>query len=239
MSKHMFEIERLEQILELLRECQTASVKSLAKRMFVSEATIRRDLNELELHGLVKRVHGGAVLLDGANREVPLYLREQQSVEAKRKIAAEAARFLRDGQVIFLDASSTTRFLIKHFEAFKALTIVTYGLRNAQEMSNLNHKIFCTGGLLIQNSSAYAGDYTIEFVRNFNADIFFFSSQGVSEDGQITDSSCEETCVRRAMIEQSKTHVFLCDQNKRGFTYCYNLCNVSQVHYFISDFNPK
>ncbi len=79
----MLEVERFEKIMEYLREKKTAPVNVLAKRLFVSEATMRRDLSELERKGLVKRLHGGAILLDGANQELPLYLRERQNTDAK------------------------------------------------------------------------------------------------------------------------------------------------------------
>ena len=231
----MFEIERLDRILALLREKQTATVKALAFQLYASEATVRRDLNELEKRGLIKRVHGGAVLLDGANRELPLYVREQQNVEAKRVIAAKAARHLQDGQVIFLDASSTVMFLIKHLESFQSLTIITNGMKTAQELSTLNHKVYCTGGLMLHNSSAYVGDYAADFVRHFNADVFFFSSRGVTEDGRITDESSEETNIRRVMFAQSRKRIFLCDQSKIGKTYCYNLCHTGQTDEFITN----
>lgn len=238
-NEHMFEVERLEQIMNYLRQKQTATVKVLAKRLFVSEATVRRDLNELEHQGLIKRIHGGAVLLDGASRELPLYVREQQSAEAKRLIASKAAHYLHDGQVIFLDASSTVMYLIKYFENFHSLTLITNGLKTAQELSTLNHKVYCTGGLMLHNSSAYVGDYATDFVRNFNADLFFFSSRGVSRDGLITDASSEETHVRKVMFEQSQKRIFLCDHTKIGQIYCYNLCSVSQTDDYITDLTPE
>ena len=63
----MLEVERFEKIMEYLREKKTAPVNVLAKRLFVSEATMRRDLSELERKGLVKRLHGGAILLDATS----------------------------------------------------------------------------------------------------------------------------------------------------------------------------
>lgn len=231
----MFEIERLDRILALLREHQTATVKSLAASLYASEATIRRDLNELEKRGLVKRLHGGAALIDDANHALPLCVREQQNIEAKRTIANKASRFLREGQVIFLDASSTVMFLVPALEAFQSLTIITNGLKTAQELSRLNHKVYCTGGLMLHNSSAYVGDFAAEFVRHFNADVFFFSSYGVSEDGRITDESSEETNIRRVMFDHSRQHIFLCDRSKIGKTYCYNLCTTAQTDAFITD----
>lgn len=211
------------------------TVKTLAKRLFASEATVRRDLNELERKGFIKRLHGGAVLLDSATREVPLYVRQQQNTQAKQSIAEKAAQYIRDGQVIFLDASSTVMHLVKYFKNFENLTIITNGMKTAQELSTLHHKTYCTGGLMLHQSSAYVGDYTVDFIRHFNADLFFFSSRGVSEDGRITDASAEETHVRRIMFEQSRKKIFLYDQSKFGQVYCYNLCSMSQVDICISD----
>ena len=79
------------------------------------------------------------------------------------------------------------------------------------------------------------GDYAADFVRHFNADIFFFSSRGVSEDGRITDASSEENHIRRVMLEQSRQHIFLCDSSKRGKTYCYNLCRLDQLDTCVTD----
>ncbi len=198
----MLEVERFEKIMEYLREKKTAPVNVLAKRLFVSEATMRRDLSELERKGLVKRLHGGAILLDGANQELPLYLRERQNTDAKRIISEKASHHIVEGQTIFLDASSTAQYLIKYFENYQNLTIITNGLKTAQELNSLSHRIYCTGGLLLHNSSAYVGDFAADFVRNFNADIMFFSSRGVSESGQITDASREETYIRQVMLQR-------------------------------------
>ena len=173
--------------------------------------------------------------MDGANQELPLYLRERQNTDAKRIISEKASHHIVEGQTIFLDASSTAQYLIKYFENYQNLTIITNGLKTAQELNSLSHRIYCTGGLLLHNSSAYVGDFAADFVRNFNADIMFFSSRGVSESGQITDASREETYIRQVMLQQSRTHIFLCDHNKIGQVYCYNLCNVSQLDDYITD----
>ena len=95
----MLEVERFEKIMEYLREKKTAPVNVLAKRLFVSEATMRRDLSELERKGLVKRLHGGAILLDGANQELPLYLRERQNTDAKRIISEKASHHIVEGDI--------------------------------------------------------------------------------------------------------------------------------------------
>ena len=231
----MLEYTRLDSILEYLRENRNATVADLARRLYASEATIRRDLSALEQRGLLRRLHGGAVLTDDVRAEVPLAVRAQQNTRAKREIAAEAARCLEDGQVIFLDASSTALCLLRHLENYQNLTIVTNGLRTAEALSRLPHKTFCTGGLMLHNSSAFVGSYAEDFIRHFNADVFFFSSRGLSDDGMITDASQEENAVRQAMRAASRRHIFLCDDSKIGKTYCYNLCHVREVDEWITN----
>lgn len=231
----MMEYSRQDNIISYLREHKTATVVNLAKRLYASEATIRRDLTLLEQKGLVKRVHGGAVLTEETQHELPLYLREQQNIQAKKAIAAQAADFLADGQTIFLDASSTVMFLIPYFEKMNQLTIVTNGLKTAQELSHLSHTTYCTGGLMLHNSSAYVGNFAEAFIRHFNADLFFFSSRGLSDEGKITDASSEETHIRQVMMQNSKKHIFMCDSSKNGKLFCYNLCNVSEVDAHLSE----
>lgn len=231
----MFELERLEKIQDILSERNTMSVRHLAEQLFVSETTIRRDLNELERQGLVKRIHGGVVLLAGPNRELPLYMRERQNSEAKELIASRALTHIHNGQVLFFDASSTVQRMVRHLTQFRDLTIITNGLKTAQELSSLSHNVYCTGGLQLHNSSAYVGHIAEQTVREFSADLFFFSSRGLSETGKITDASAEETQLRRVMFEQSEKRIFLCDSSKFGNTYCHNLCRLEQVDAMISD----
>lgn len=233
---NILETERLDEIMAYLRQKHTGTVSALSRRLFVSEATIRRDLTELERQGFVKRVYGGAVLVSSVQSEVPMLLRAQQNSRPKAQIAAMAARHLQNGQTIFLDASSTAMHLVKHLESVQSLTIITNGVKTAVELQALNqHTVYCTGGRMLHNSSAYVGAYAEDFIRQFNADVLFFSSRGVSEDGLITDASCDENHIRRVMFEHSRKHIFLCDQSKMGHTYSYNLCSLQQVDDFITN----
>lgn len=231
----VFEIERLNSILKFLSEKNAMSVKALAQKLFVSEATIRRDLNELERQGQVKRIHGGAVLITGNTQEIPLYLRERQNSDVKEYLAYRAISYIQNGQVIFMDASSTVQRMVPHLSSFQNLTILTNGLKTAQELSNLSHNVYCTGGLQLHNSAAYVGPFAERMIREFNAELFFFSSRGLASNGMITDSSVEETQLRRVMFEQSNRRIFLCDSSKFNTMYCHNLCHIRQTDVVLSD----
>ena len=231
----MFNIERQDEILKLLQIRKSMTVIELSKVLFTSESTVRRDLNDLEEAGKVRRTFGGVVLEETLNREVPLLLRRSQNHEAKQKIAKKAADYLQNDQVIFLDASSTVAYIVPHLSRFSNLTVVTNSPNTAIELGNLGIRTYCTGGLLLDASQAFVGAEAEDFVRRFNADVMFFSSRGLDEDGNITDSSAEESHLRRVMLANSRKKYYLCDTSKIGKSYMYNLCNTKDTDGFISE----
>ncbi len=227
--------ERLDQILEILRQKKKVDVHYLAKKLFVSEPTIRRDLKILEEEGKIKRSYGGAVLGEFVNTEIPLVLRETERVAEKELIASKAKDYISDGDVLFLDASSTTLALVKHLSSFTNLTVVTNSPKTSLKLAEMQIRSFCTGGLLLENSIAYVGPLAERFVANFNADVFFFSCRGVSNDGVLSDSSIDESEIRKVMMAHAKKKIFLCTSDKVGKEYMYKLTDLSQVDQIICD----
>lgn len=225
----MYFRERHNKILDILEKRSSASVHYLAQALYVSEPTIRRDLAILREQGKIRRTFGGAVLSDMINREVPFALREHENRQAKDAIARMAAKHIRDGQIIFLDASSTASYLTPYLASFSDLTVITNSPKTSLKLAELKIRSLSTGGLLLENSIAFVGAHAENFVRNFNADIFFFSCRGITEDGQLTDSSMEESQLRRIMMQHAKKKIFLCTSNKIGRQYMYNLCGASAV----------
>ena len=231
----MYYSERLCQIVEILKKKKRASVEDLAKELFVSEPTIRRDLKILEEEKKIKRTYGGAVLGEMIKTEIPLALRESEYVQEKEAIAMLAKAHVKDGQVLFLDASSTTFALVKHLASFRNLTVVTNSPKTSLKLAEMQIRSFCTGGLLLENSIAYVGSLAERFVSNFNADVFFFSCRGISMDGVLSDSSIDESEMRKAMMANAKKKIFLCTSDKVGKEYMYKLADAKDVDAMISD----
>ena len=96
----MSENLRHKQILEILSNFGTVSVKALTKELYVSEATIRRDLTELEKIGALKRVFGGAKPILETNKQIPLFIRESVDSIAKNEICRKASEIVKDGDSI-------------------------------------------------------------------------------------------------------------------------------------------
>ena len=183
----MYDVERRKKILDLLAKNKSMSVARLASLLFVSPPTVRRDLAALSEEGLVARTHGGAVLRDTSEKEIPLPFREEQNDRAKRVIAERARAYITDGSVIFLDASSTVLYLVPHLEGFRDLVVITNSPKTSLRLAEYGVRSYSTGGLMLLHSVAYVGSEAERFVSGINADLFFFSSRGYTEDGRITD----------------------------------------------------
>jgi len=225
----MYNLERQEQIMQILEKDKSASVKKLANLLFVSLPTIRRDLTELEEQGKVQRTHGGVVLRKMSDAEIPLIFREDQNNSSKKAIAQKAAKFISDGDVIFMDASSTVSYLIPYLERFNDIIVVTNSPKISMKLGERKIKNYCTGGLLLMHSVAFVGNEAEHFISNINADVFFFSSRGYTENGTITDSSEREAAVKKAMLKNADRSYYLCDSSKRDKKYAFNICNVKDV----------
>ena len=234
----MFNLERQEQIMEILAKNKSISVNKLSQMLYTSQPTIRRDLSILEEQGKVQRTHGGVVLRKVSDAEIPLMFREDQNNASKKAIAEKASKFISDGDVIFLDASSTVSYLIPYFEKFHDIIVVTNSPKISMKLGEKSIKNYCTGGLLLMHSIAYVGSETEKFIANINADIFFFSSRGYIENGMITDSSEMEASVKKAMLKNADRSYDLCDSSKKNKKYAFNICHTTDASGIIDEVYP-
>ncbi len=231
----MYDSERREQILAILETEHRASVKALAERLYASPSTIRRDLAGLEADGLLRRTHGGALRVGNYPYQVPLAVREADHIEGKRRIASRAAELIRDGDTVFLDASTTTGFLVPELTRFRDLTVLTNSPKTSMALAAVDCRSYCTGGELLSGSVAYVGLMAAGALRGMRADICFFSARGLSDAGEICDSSPEECFIKRVMLEQSARRAFLCGAEKRGLRFAHIICRADEVDAVICD----
>ena len=228
--------ERQRRILEELEKKPDLTVRELAKLLYVSEPTIRRDFTELDSKGIITKVYGGAILHRGAaDREIPFFFRQQEKSSVKSQMGAKAASLVEDGMVVMLDGSTSAFHLVPYLAQRKDLIVVTSGAKTAVALAEANIRTFCTGGQMLIHSFSYVGEQAESFVRNINADILFFSCRGLSEGGYMTDLSVEEANLRKVMFQYSKQKVLLCDSSKFDHTYFYNIGHIDQIDSIISE----
>ena len=223
--------EREKQILEILLREKEVEVKALARTLFVSEPSVRRDLQSLEKQNLIKRTHGGAVLDESAlsKNKIPFLIREYEQSGAKTAIAQKAVTLIREGDVIFLDAATSCYYLIPYLVAIRNLTVITNGVRALVALAEYGVNTVSTGGNLLNSCMALVGEDAHKTVESYNADIAFFSCRGVSAEGYLTDISPEENNVRRKMIKHAKRSYLLCASEKLGKSYFHNLCHKDEI----------
>lgn len=225
---------RENEYIKLLSE-RSYSVKELADKLFVSEPTVRRDVLQLKQKELVTS-HRGIVSLNGksADQRIPIIVRDFENIEEKRRIAKIASSYIKDGDAIMLDASTTAYCLLPYLAQFRNLYVITSGAKTAIALATMGIKTLCIGGEMILESFSYAGPDAESILENYHADVAFFSCRGLSENGIVTDNSILENNIRRIMIKNSKRQYLLCDKSKKGKVYLNTLCNIKDITKVIS-----
>ena len=231
--------ERQREIMRLAEENGYVKVDFLARRLHISESSIRRDLLLLEANGEIRRTYGGAEPTRGGARLIPYDLRARQNEGQKRTVASIASSLVSDGDVVFLDGSTTAFYLVDHLARLHGLTVVTNSLSAALALSGTQVRLLSTGGRPNpENPSALGGpqaERLISEISEMHADVVFFSAQSLSGDGEITDCFEEEIALRRLMCRRASRRVFLCDGSKLGKTSPYTLSDLGDVDTVVCD----
>ena len=230
--------ERMENILDFIKQNKQVSVQKICKTFFYSEASVRRDLKALADMNLIVRTYGGAMLRQYDNNIQPFLIREQQAVPEKTSIAEKASYLIQDGDVVMLDQSTITHKIISFISRLKDITVFTNCLESVNQLSNMGIKTYCIGGLLDAPSKAFVGSYAQDFVSTVYADIMFFSAKGLSKDGRISDPYQENAALRKMMIKHSKKRVFLCQTSKIDSLYAFDICGLDEIDYICCESTP-
>jgi DeoR family fructose operon transcriptional repressor len=184
----------------------------------ISEGTVRNDLNALEEEGRLKRVHGGAVLNTGDQFQNNSFVRRyKQNVSAKLVIAREAALLVKDGDSLFLDASSTDYYLARELSNRQELRVVTNGFEVARELAeNPSNNVILIGGVVNNNSSSVTGLLSERIIEEMSIEKTFLSCSGFSLERGMTEILFAEAQIKRKVIESSQQLYALVDSSKFG-----------------------
>lgn len=214
--------DRDAEILKLLEESpsQFVSVESLSEYFKTSESTIRRDLQRMGAQHKILRVHGGAASLhfsgnfkfERLDRE---YLeRERTEPEVKKYIASQAAKFVKEGSCIYLDASTTVASMIPYLPSFKNTYYVTNSPALAQKIAERELTAYVTGGELKLTTNAFIGPYAIDFISKFNFDVGFFGTNGIHPQAKFTTPDPQECAVKSSALNKCYQVFILADHSK-------------------------
>lgn len=211
----MLNEERKRIILEITNEKKSVSVSELMSALNTSESTVRRDLNDLDQKGLLKKVHGGALSLerDIETEEIEVSERVDLNVEVKREIAKYAASLVKDSDVVYLDAGTTTALMIPFLKNSKA-TYITNCVTHARLLSKDGHIVYMPGGMLKSKTEALIGSVTYQYLEKMNFTIGFFGTNGVSLEEGLSTPDPQEGEIKAIAYQKSKEQYILADPSK-------------------------
>ena len=213
----MLQKERHRKILSQLKMKDAVKVHDLAGELGISESTIRRDINELDHMGKLKKVFGGAVSLgsDINYGETDVASRTLINVEEKEQIARCAAALITDYDFVFLDAGTTTEKMIDYLEK-KNVTYVTNGIGHARKLIQRGFEAHVIGGLLRPATEAVVGETAIDAIRRYNFTKCFMGATGIDSERGFTTRDISEGAVKTAAIRQAQKTYVLADHTKFG-----------------------
>jgi DeoR family lactose phosphotransferase system repressor len=205
--------KRIDKILQMLKLNSAVGTAELSKILDVAESTVRRDLNQLEKIGLLKKVHGGAVKLENqVIFEMSYSEREELNLKLKEQTAKKAAEYINDNDTIFIGPGTTTEMLLKYIKT-KNNIIITNSLSAFSKYSSLPYKLIITPGYLRTETSAVIGTFTNNFLKKINVDIAFSGANCIYES-QLMSSNEEEGTAQEIILNNAKKRYLLLDSTK-------------------------
>lgn len=227
--------ERLRQITEAVREAGSAGVAELAERTGASEMTIRRDLEVLAAQGVLERYRGGARSLLLRGEEPPFALRTQDGLDAKRRIAAEVAAMIDDGESVVLDSGTTCLEVARALEQ-RRLTVVPLSLHavNALAAAPLL-TLLVPGGRPRPGELALTGPLTVQSLSALRFDTAVIGCCGLNAAHGLTAYDLEDAAVKRAAIASARRVVAVADGAKLTRTALATVAPATDLHTVVTD----
>lgn len=235
-------IPRHERILEILHRERVVEVVRLSEVLGVSAVTIRTDLDTLERRQLLRRIRGGAMEVRPARFERPLDLPSQSFAAEKERIGAMAARMVRNGETIILDAGTTALALAVALpQDLRDIVVVTSSLDIAIALdAHDGVTVVVTGGKMKKTgrnlrSHSLIPPFGTLLLQQINADCAYLCCAGVDAERGFTNAHFEEVEIKRAMIASARRVVMLGDHGKIGHVAGARIAGLSEVTAFITD----
>ncbi|WP_216216662.1 DeoR/GlpR family DNA-binding transcription regulator [Amycolatopsis aidingensis] len=232
----MYAEERQQVILERARANGRVDVTALADEFTVTTETIRRDLTILERHGVLRRVHGGAIPVERLGFEPALATREGVMMTEKVRIAKAALAELPAEGSILLDAGSTTARLADELPNDRELTVVTHSVNIALSLAaRPNLTLMLVGGRLRSRTLATVDAWALQALDATFVDVAFIATNGISAERGLTTPDAAEAMIKRAAIASSRRCVLLADHTKVGNDCFTRFAELKDIDTFITD----
>jgi DeoR family fructose operon transcriptional repressor len=232
----MYPPERHTLILATAHAAGRVEVQQLAAELDVTPETVRRDLTALERTGLLRRVHGGAVLVERIGYEPALAQREQELSAEKDRIAKAALDELPDGGSVLIDAGSTTVRLAEMLPPDREMVVVTHALPVATALAALPLvTLHLVGGTVRRRTLAAVGTWAEQALAEVRVDVAFLGTNGLTVEAGLSTPDLAEAAIKRTLVAAAARTVVLTDHSKIGRTELAVVAPLSRVDTVVTD----
>ena len=213
--------ERMEEIVRLVQEYGSMTVQKLMEYTGASESTLRRDLNALDKRGMLTKVHGGAIALEMnvVVKDSDVILREELHREEKIEVARYAASLIRPNDFVYLDAGTTTGYLIDFLKEKRAV-FVTNGVMHARKLVQKGYTVYLPGGEFKAVTEALIGEMAIQNLQKYHFTRGFWGTNGIDSRYGFTTPDAREEQIKQCSMEQTEKCYILSDSSKIGKVSC-------------------
>jgi len=232
--------ERLEEILKIVNKRGSITAKEACTVLDVSTDTIRRDFIRLSNMGLVQRTHGGIISKNNAIYEYAARARDRALNNRKQKesIAQEAVQLIHEGDTIILDGGTTAYEMAKLLGGFRNLTVLTYGLNCAYELSQHEHiSTIMFGGIISNRSMAALGPDAVNMIRHYHADKLFLAANAMTIGKGLMTPNRMQADIKKELIKIAHDVIVIADSSKISKTALFTFCSFGDISTLVTDKN--
>jgi DeoR family transcriptional regulator of aga operon len=227
--------ERQQQLTRLLERVGRLSVSQICEQFGISEATARRDLDQLSEQGSIQRVHGGVILLRQAAPEDPILKRSHESEVEKERIGRAAATLVEDHDTVFL-GSGTTVLQVAQNLIQRKISVITNSLPVINLMSEKeNITLIALGGILRDSELSFIGHITEQALAELRPDKVIIGTRAISLDQGLTNDYLPETLTDRAILNAGRQTIIVADHTKFGVIATAFLAPLSAMNILVTD----
>ena len=227
------------QLLEEVRQRQSATVEQLADTLGVTLQTVRRDVQRLAEQGLVMRFHGGVRMPNSTVENLAHTQRETLHAEGKARIARAVAAQVPHGCSLILNIGTTTEAIARALLHHRGLRVLTNNLNVAAILSgNPDCEVIVAGGVVRPRDRGIVGEAAVDFIRQFRVDIALIGISGIEPDGSLRDYDMREVKVAQTIIEHAREVWLAADHSKFNRPAMVQLATLEQIDRLFTDAAP-
>ena len=223
--------ERQREILELLGEDEAISVSALSNRFGVSGVTIRGDLDHLENQGLLKRVHGGAIL----HHEDDISRRIGINYARKLSIARRAAAYVSRGETIFIEAGSANALLARQLSPESGIQVVTSNVFITRQLKDSGVDVILLGGVYQHDSECVVGSLAKLGLESLHFSKAFIGADGINPSEGFTCTDMMRAEIAREAVRKATHSFVVSDSTKFGKVALSPICALEEITYVVTD----